>query len=309
MKRNIGFLTALIISAAFAGYSETEEHLQKSFTIGSGGKLIVDVYGGSIEVTASDRKDVAVDVYRKISMRGLDDQAREREELKKHVVTFNQEGNTVTVRSQRDKTLNWNNKFNFQSRYVIAVPKQFAADLKTSGGSIKVADLNGDLKAHTSGGSLKFAGIRGPIDGHTSGGSINLADTDGKASIKTSGGSIKVNKHKGDVIAKTSGGSISVDDVDGQIQASTSGGSVSASLPKPVGENRLETSGGGINVAVPGTAALDVDAKTSGGSVNSDLPVATVGEKKRNALQGKLNGGGTPLVLRTSGGSINLKKL
>lgn len=309
MKRNIGFLTALIMTAAFAGYSETEEHLQKSFAVGSGGKLVVDVYGGSIEVTASDRKDVAIDVYRKISMRGLDDEAREREELKKHVVTFDQEGNTVTVRSQRDKTLNWNNKFNFQSRYVITVPKQFAADLKTSGGSIKVADLNGDLKAHTSGGSLKFAGIRGPINGHTSGGSIDLAESDGATTIKTSGGSIKIRKHKGDVVAKTSGGGISVDEIDGQIQASTSGGSVSASLSKPVGENRLETSGGGINVAIPGTAALDVDAKTSGGSVNSELPVMTAGEKKRNSLQGKLNGGGTPLVLRTSGGSIHLKKL
>jgi hypothetical protein len=44
--------------------------------------------------------------------------------------------------------------------------------------------------------------------------------------------------------------------------------------------------------------------------VYSDLPVVTTStEKKSSALQGKLNGGGTPLFLRSSGGSIHLKKL
>src|SRR5688500_9767490 len=113
MKRNVTILAGLVLLAALAGYSETEDHAQKSFTIGSGGKVVLDVYGGSIELTASDRKDVAIDVFRKASLRGFDDQDREREEMKKHEVTFTQEGNTVIVRAQRPKELNWNNKINF----------------------------------------------------------------------------------------------------------------------------------------------------------------------------------------------------
>ena len=299
-----------MLAVAFTCRSETEDHLQKTFNVTSGGKLVVDVNVGSIEITASDRKDVAIDVFRKADARGVGGADREKAELQKHEVTFTQEGNNVVVKAQRQKETESVRNMNLNFRYVIQVPAKFDADVKTSGGGIKVADLNGDLKARTSGGSLKFAHIRGPIDGHTSGGSIDLANSDGKASIKTSGGSIKVNKHKGDVVAKTSGGGVSVEDVEGQVQASTSGGSVNASLAKITGECRLETSGGGINVAVPGNAALDIDAKTSGGSVHSDLPVTTTAsEKKRTALQGKLNAGGTPLVLRTSGGSINLKKL
>ena len=122
--------------------------------------------------------------------------------------------------------------------------------------------------------------------------------------------------NKGDIVARSSGGGISVDDVDGQVQASTSGGSVNATLGKITGECRLETSGGGISVAVPASAALDVDAKTSAGSVHSDLPLVSAvasskgtDERHHGSLKGKLNGGGTALVLRTSGGSINLKKL
>lgn len=310
MKRNAGLLAGLILAVAVTGRSETEDHLQKAFNVTPGGKLVVDVNVGSIEVTASDRKDVAIDVFRKADARGNGGADREKAELQKHEVTFTQEGNNVTVRARRLKETDSVKNMNLNFRYVIQVPAKFDADVKTSGGSIKIADLSGNLKAHTSGGSLKFAHIRGPIDGHTSGGSIDLANSEGKVSIKTSGGSIKIDKHKGDVLAKTSGGGISVADVEGQVQASTSGGSVSASLAKITGECRLETSGGGINVAVPGNAAVDIDAKTSGGSVHSDLPVTTTAsEKKRSALQGKLNGGGTPLFLRTSGGSIHLKKL
>ena len=310
MKRNAGLLAGLALAAAVAGRAETDEHLQKTFTVTPGGKLVVDVNVGSIEVMASDRKDVAIEVFRKADARGIGGADREKAELQKHEVTFTQEGNNVTVHAQRLKNAERMNNMSLNFRYVIQVPAKFDADVKTSGGSIKVADLNGDLKAHTSGGSLRFAHISGPIDGHTSGGSIDLANSEGKAAIKTSGGSIKIAKHKGDIVAKTSGGGVSVEDVEGQVQASTSGGSVNASLAKITGECRLETSGGGINVAVPGTAAVDIDAKTSGGSVHSDLPVTTTAsDKKRSALQGKLNGGGTPLFLRTSGGSIHVKKL
>lgn len=309
MKRNVAVWIGILVAGVLSASAETEDHLQKSFTVSPGGKLVMDVNVGSIEITASERKDVAIEVFRKAEARGFGGADREKAELQKHEVTFTQEGNNVTVRAQRQKDAPRVNNMSLNFRYVISVPAKFDAEIKTRGGGIKIADLNGELKAHTSGGSLKFSGIRGLIDGHTSGGSIELAGSAGKTTIKTSGGSIKVRKHKGDVFARTSGGSISVDEVDGQVQASTSGGSVNASLVKPVGECRLETSGGGITVAVPASAALDVDAKTSGGSVQSELAVATNAEKKRSALQGKLNGGGTPLVLRTSGGSIHLKKL
>ena len=310
MRKEIGLWAGVIMVAALAARSETEDHLQKSFNVTPGGKLTVEVNVGSIEVTASDRKDVAIELFRKADARGSGGADREKAELQKHEVTFTQEGNNVVVHAQRQKDTESARNMSLNYRYVILVPAKFDADVKTSGGSIKVADLNGDLKAHTSGGSLKFAHIRGPIDGHTSGGSIDVANSEGKVSIKTSGGSIKVNKHKGDVVAKTSGGGVSVEDVEGQVQASTSGGSVTASLAKITGECRLETSGGGINVAVPGNAAVDIDAKTNGGRVHSDLPVAgTINDKRHNVLQGKVNGGGTPFVLRTSGGSIHLKKL
>jgi hypothetical protein len=306
-------IAAIVSFAPLAGRAATEDHLEKTFSVGSGGKVVVDANVGSIELTASDRNDVHVEVLRKAEARGLFGGGKEREEaeLKANQITFSQDGQTVTVRGQRDKEADnsMRNRVNMQVRYVIAVPKQFAADLKTSGGSIRAAALKGDLKAKTSGGSLKFTDITGPIDGRTSGGGIEVASSDGQASVKTSGGSIRIQNHKGDVTARTSGGSITVDHIEGNLQANTSGGSVHADLAKPpTGDVRLETSGGGITVGLPEATAAEIDAKTSGGSVQSDLTLTTVEHKSRSALKGKLNAGGRTVYLRTSGGSIHVKK-
>jgi DUF4097 and DUF4098 domain-containing protein YvlB len=316
MKHSIPLLVnAVTIGALLCGLSAgavTEDRLEKTFAVGPGGKLVVSANVGSIELTTSERKEVHVEVLRKAEARGLFGGNKEREEaeLKANTIAFSQDGQTVTVLAERDKESDSNrNRVNLNVRYIVSVPKQFAADLKTSGGSIKAAGLNGELKAKTSGGSLKFAEITGPIDGKTSGGGIEVSKSTGPSSLKTSGGSIKVFDHKGDVNARTSGGSITVERVEGSVQANTSGGSVNALLTKaPTSDMRLETSGGGITVGLPESTAMELDARTSGGSVQSDIPLTAVEHKSRNELRGKLNEGGAKLQLRTSGGSIHVKK-
>ena len=93
------------------------------------------------------------------------------------------------------------------------------------------------------------------------------------------------------------------------IDASTSGGSIKARLSRqPRGDSRLSTSGGGITVHVAANVGLDIDAHTSGGDVDSDVPVTILGKQDDSSLNGKLNGGGPKLVLRSSGGDIRLQK-
>jgi len=53
--------------------------------------------------------------------------------------------------------------------------------------------------------------------------------------------------------------------------------------------------------------AVDIKARTSGGSVKSELAVN--GTSKRNRIEGKINGGGPKLDLKTSGGSVRIKEI
>ena len=58
----------------------------------------------------------------------------------------------------------------------------------------------------------------------------------------------------------------------------------------------------------PPTSPADVDLHTSDGHIDLDMPVTTSGKIRQNEIQGKLNGGGNLLMIRTGDGSIHLRK-
>jgi DUF4097 and DUF4098 domain-containing protein YvlB len=282
-------IATMILGASLAAYAETEERVNKTFKAQPGGQLVVDVDFGSIDVSPSEGSEITVDVIRKIH-RG--DKEAEQTFLKDRPVTISQDGNTLTVRSRAEtKNWSWRGSQRTEGKYTLRVPARFNTDVRTAGGSITVNGLTGEAKAKTSGGSIKVAELHGSLDAHTSGGSIRAKDVDGPIMVKTSGGAIDIENAKG------------------KVDANTSGGPVSASFQSPINDEvQLKTSGGGVTLKVPETSAFDLDASTSGGSVSSDLVVKTEGKPKRTSLRGPVNGGGKPVVLRTSGGNVKIKK-
>lgn len=315
-------LVSLVLFTLSNGMAEVEETISKSFKVGAGGQLTLVSARGSIEVKTQTSNQLDVEIL----LKGESEAA-----IKNLKIDFQHDGNDVTIEAQFEKERSFfdRNDWNrLKVRYLITVPEKYNVNLKTSGGSISVDDLEGKVVTKTSGGSLHFGNIHGPVTGKTSGGSINLAGCVGKATIKTSGGSIRIGevdgnveaktsggsilieKAKGTVLAKTSGGSIKVNEVMGTINASTSGGSVTAHISRqPEGDCRLSSSGGSINVHLAEGIGVYLDAITSGGKVYTDFPVTLKGEIKKNELQAKINGGGPELHLRTSGGNIKLHKM
>lgn len=174
------------------------------------------------------------------------------------------------VRINGERDNSWYSSLNV--RFMIKVPEQYNIAVDTGGGSIALDNLDGQVKARTSGGSIQLGAI------------------------------------KGDVEVRTSGGSIRVDEVAGNINAHTSGGSIRATLSKqPTADCRLTTSGGSVTAYLDPSIKVNLSASTSGGSVNSQLPVT--GKINKRSIKGEINGGGPDLVLRTSGGSVNVKKI
>lgn len=307
-----------------AAHAAIESPIHRNFNVHPGGTITIDADVGDIKVT-SGAANVSVDVIRraKTSSRSSADQI-----FKDFDINFAQEGNDVRIRARYDHPTSWFHwNTDLEVRFVVNVPSQYNVDLKTSGGDISVSDLNGQAKVNTSGGDVTLGHIAGAVDAHTSGGDVSMAgshsnamlstsggdikvdDAAGSLNVKTSGGSIDIRRAQGDLKAHTSGGSIEISDAGGVIDASTSGGSIRARFSRqPRGDSKLSTSGGGITVHVASSVALDIDAHTSGGDVASDVPVTILGKQNDSSLNGKLNGGGPKLVLRSSGGDIRLEK-
>lgn len=178
---------------------------------------------------------------------------------------------------------------------------------RTSGGAVQVQDIAGDLETRTSGGPIRVDRVSGTVGATTSGGAIQVTAVGGDVRVSTSGGPISLDAVRGNVEARTSGGAIRVRQAGGRVEARTSGGPVSVDFS--TGNNQgglISTSGGGVTAAVDPAAALSIDAATSGGRVSSDLALTVRGGLDRNAIRGDLNGGGSTLRLRTSGGPIRI---
>jgi len=317
----------LFVVAASTASALSEENVNEKLDAAPGGRIIVDVDFGTIDVSAGADDKVVVEAHREIDS---NNEAREKEYLAAAPVTVSKDGNTVTIRArrqQKDHNLKWSGRCRMDARYTVQVPRNFNSELRTGGGTIIGADLTGTMSADTSGGRLKFTHLHGPTGATTSGGGIELNGCEGAVKVDTgggriesidgsgtleahtSGGSILVRNFGGDTKVETSGGRLAFENINGKITGRSSGGSITARLRSPVpGDVDLETSAGSIDVTVPPDAGLDVEAEASSGRVTSDLPFVGI-RTDRDQMKGKINGGGKALVLRSGAGSISIKPI
>jgi hypothetical protein len=320
-------LAFLIGVGASTTQAMVQDAITRHLTVAPGGRLVMNVDRGSIEVKTVDGNEALVRAYRKVNKfwKKSGDEV-----LQRHHVEITQVGNDIHVDATFDRPhWTWHrSNDDLTVRYEISIPKKYHLELKTGGGWIVIEDLEGKVNASTSGGGLTFTRIKGPILGRTSGGSVvvkecsdsvdvetsggglTIGQVEGNVSAKTSGGSIVVANTRGDLFARTSGGGIDISESAGKVDAATTGGSIVARLSKqPSGDCRLETSGGNVEVRLAGDIKVDLDASTMGGRVSSDFEVPVRGELKSNSLQTKINGGGPLLSARTLGGNVHIRKL
>ncbi len=325
MKTNpVKFLTlALFAVAAMTARAEVDV-ITKTFPIKAGGKLTVDVDRGSIHITTSDSDKVDVKITRELKLVSA---AEAKDVFAKHKISLTSTNNEVIIDAPNpQKGFSFNNPFSrLRVDYVIAIPAKFDINVKTAGGNIEVGDLQGQAVVSTAGGDLKFNVIKGPLKARTSGGNITLSKSEGDADVSTSGGHLRLGEIEGNLVANTSGGNITLEKAKGTVKASTSGGdirvkeaygtitattsggNVFAQLnAQPKAACSLKTSGGNVEVKLDANLALDLSASTGGGRVSSDFP--GIFNKEKTKLTAQMNGGGTDLVLKTSGGDVTIKK-
>jgi DUF4097 and DUF4098 domain-containing protein YvlB len=306
-------LTPLFFSAAclavlpLSAHAKIERVVEKSFSVQPGGMLTVETQGGNIRVESSDDltvKVVAKETFRTNSEKEADDI------LRKLSLDIEQDGADVSARARYENKpagFRWGSWPPVQVSFVVTVPRHYNATLKTSGGDIAVSDLTGKLHARTSGGNVVLGKISDEIDAGTSGGDVRLKEGLASVKLSTSGGNITVDRAIGATRLDTSGGDISIGSVENTLHASTSGGNVSAGLSGVFkGDCELHTSGGNVRATVARDAAFNLDASTSGGDVRAEGLTITIekGGSGRSRLVGKVNGGGSLLRLRSSGGDV-----
>jgi Putative adhesin len=204
---------------------------------------------------------------------------------------------------------------------------------RTGGGKISVRSAGGNLRATSGGGNIQVgSGLHnavlesaagdvemklcgGELHVSTGGGNIVLGSVGGPAEITTSGGNIRLHSATGFVRARTTAGGIELDGIPAAM-AETEVGRITARFSGATGKFRnseLQTSVGDIVVYLPADLAVTIRASVDmprGHGIRSDFPELTITgrgdgwEEQSQAAEGKLNGGGPVLHLRTGNGNI-----
>jgi hypothetical protein len=286
------YATALVLLASWLPAAAGADEFRQTLAVQPGGTLEIDLSSGSVEVETHDENEVAVEAESRGLSGGL--------------MRFELSGDGVNARFKASHS-GWLGVFGSGGlRVHVRVPEVFSVDVRTGGGSVEIDDLGGRASVRTSGGSIELAGALGDAELKTSGGPIRAEEVEGDVTARTSGGAIQISDVTGRVEARTSGGSIRVYDVAGPVLARTSGGSISVRF-NDVPEGELETSGGSIEAEFSEDAGLDLEAETSGGRVRIEPEMHLVGALTGTRVEGRINGGGPKLRLKTSGGNVRVQ--
>jgi|SRR5688572_7118082 len=336
MKKTFNLLVVILLSVAIHVQGQDRDaYITKSFSSESIREVFARTSGGSVSVEGgSGQSRVEVFIQGNNGKSLSKDEIKERlyDDYELEIAVVN--GELRVTAEPKDKFFNnWKNALNIS--FNIYVPQQVSTDVNTSGGSISMKNLAGNQNFSTSGGSLKIDKLSGRIKGRTSGGSIHVSNTKDNIDLGTSGGSIDAENCNGTMALSTSGGAIKLNTLSGQIKANTSGGPIRGNDIH--GELTAHTSGGGVDLeGLEGS----VDASTSGGNMDIEInkvdKYVTVhnsggnihvtlpanigldlklraerihlqnmqnfnGDKDEHHMEGKVNGGGVPVNIRTSG--------
>ena len=184
------------------------------------------------------------------------------------------------------------------TKVTVETPAQLDLDAKTADGNFSARELTGNLQVRSGDGSVALDDVHG---------ALRLTSSDGNVVIRGATGTLE---------ARGSDGHMQVDGQFSAVQMHTSDGNLDLTLAPGSQLNaasRIESSDGHVVVHVPATLAADLNVTTSDGRLDCSLPLTMdhydSRESSGHSVHGRLNGGGTPLTIRTSDGNVSIAAL
>ena len=279
--RVLGMIMLLCAVAAPA----LAEDWSKKYAVSGKPVLRVDSNDAHIEVDTWDRKGIEA----RVSTTGWtigENGVR---------ITESQSGEHVSL-NVRVPRMEWGwGVHNRSVRITLTVPREADLTAETGDGHVRISSLAGKIEVHTGDGHITVTSLRGELRLRTGDGHVEGDNLDGKLSVQTGDGRVRVNGRFDALELRTN---------DGSVDAEARMGS------KIVREWYVTTGDGAVRLRIPANLNADLDAHTGDGRIRVDFPLTVpAGRMSESTVEGKLNGGGPPLRVRTGDGSITISKL
>ena len=240
---------------------------------------------GSVTVTGADVDTVQVQV---IKTAYGPTQARADEEVKGIKYAIEQTNNSITIKYEIPKPMNFNNNVNTVD-FIVTVPEDTSVEVRANFGDIDVSKVKGTFDLNTDFGTTTLENIQGAVSVDSQSGSIKASQVEaGKEDIvlstdfgevsleKTSGQSLNIDSQSGslkledvrltaELVASTDFGEITLDNVTASsYELDSNSGSVIVDGVK--GNLKAYTDFGSINISNANSVTLDL--LTQSGSID-----------------------------------------
>jgi hypothetical protein len=259
----------------------------KSYPLAPGTNLNLYTSGGSITVNGEEGLESAIVEYKIYNYKDAHPLTDEEIEVlfENLNIQVNEKDDELSIRYEKDINLIGSST---TVSFSVRVPVETMTMMRTSGGSLRLKNLNANAEMRTSGGSIRIEQVEGDV------------------AANTSGGSIRAEKMKGNLNVSTSGGSLRFTDCEGSIEGKTSGGSIRLINATNFSKIDLRTSGGSITL--DGVSLENVALEAKGSRVRFSPIENFSGTIKKDYVSGSFGEGNIPITLRTSGGSVRINE-
>ncbi len=184
-----------------------------------------------------------------------------------------------------------------------------SVEARTGSGDVALLDVAGTATVQTGSGNADLEGVTGPVDAETGSGSVTLKGIEGeRVRARTGSGEITLRGAKGILDIGTGSGSIRGEElaVAGSLDLHTGSGDIrlSGDFGGLKGAN-VRTSSGEVVLRMAKAPGMNLSCRTTSGDIDVDL----MGTKLRTErkLEVAVGGGGAPVTVHTSSGSIRIE--
>lgn len=319
--KTTSLITGLCLLFSIYTFAQKNDYsFKETYNLATPATLKVSVSDGFINVYPSetDKTEVYFIVKKGSSLQKISKD--ELDEFVSLIINIYPDNLEITIKHRNNNNWKaWENSYNVSCE--IYTPAETSCDLRSSDGDILIKGLNANQKCITSDGDVVAARINGNINCTTSDGDVQIYNVTGNTNLATSDGDVKAENVEGDtkfvtsdgdvnlvnvtgtINARTSDGDISFIDCSGSVIAQTSDGDIEGNIIKLKVKLSVITSDGDIDVTIP--EGLSFDVKLKGSDLNIPL-IDFSGKSEEHLIQGTVRGGGIPIELMASDGSVSL---
>jgi hypothetical protein len=243
--------------------------------------LSVEMFVGTVEVTATDRSDTVVEVTPSHPGRQRDVAAAEQ-------TTVERSGDLIAVRGPHRWTryvLPWAGRESVDVR--IALPARSELQVEAGMATVRCRGCLGSSRLQTGFGEVVIEEA-GPLQVRTGFGDLRVGRATGRLDAKTGSGAIRIGAVEGDAVARNSNGHTWIGEVSGELEVRAASGRIEVERALAAvtartahgdirlgevsaGPVSLKTSMGRIEVGVKGGVAAWLDLQTGHGEIRSLL--------------------------------------